>query len=164
MVLQSLCHRTSPPHRTGWSLFVTLTALIFDTKFRTACIAGVAHLVLALDPTAPAPPSYIIPLGLAGYCLPLCTNVMVTSLIVYRIWSSSSIMPGSTETVTQSVPYRAIMLIVESGMLYLVTQLVYVILFAMNHPAVGIVAVMAVQIYVRFPLHYRCFFMYTYVI
>ena len=41
------------------------------------------------------------------------------------------------------------MLIIESGALYLLIQLVYVVLFALEHPAQAIVGVMAVQIYVR---------------
>jgi hypothetical protein len=36
-------------------------------------------------------------------------------------------------------------------MLYLVVQLIFVILFAVQHPALGIVGVIAVQIYVRVP-------------
>ena len=45
----------------------------------------------------------------------------------------------------------AIDIVVESGMLYLVVQLIFVILFAIQHPAWGIVGVIAVQIYVRIP-------------
>jgi hypothetical protein len=43
----------------------------------------------------------------------------------------------------------AIDIVVESGMVYLAVQLVFVVLFAIRHPAQGIVAVIAVQIYVR---------------
>ena len=43
----------------------------------------------------------------------------------------------------------AIDIVVESGMVYLAVQLVFVVLFAMRHPAQGIVGVIAVQIYVR---------------
>jgi hypothetical protein len=42
-------------------------------------------------------------------------------------------------------------IVVESGMLYLAVQLVFVVLFAIRHPAQGIVGVIAVQIYVRVP-------------
>ena len=40
------------------------------------------------------------------------------------------------------------MLMIESGALYLVFQLVFVVLFAIPHPAEAILAVMTVQIYV----------------
>jgi hypothetical protein len=40
-------------------------------------------------------------------------------------------------------------IVIESGALYLAVQLVFVILFAIRHPAQGIIAVIAVQIYVR---------------
>jgi hypothetical protein len=43
----------------------------------------------------------------------------------------------------------AIDIVVESGVVYLAVQLVFVVLFAIRHPAQGIIGVIAVQIYVR---------------
>jgi hypothetical protein len=43
----------------------------------------------------------------------------------------------------------AIDIVVESGMVYLAVQLVFVVLFSIRHPAQGIIGVIAVQIYVR---------------
>ncbi|KAF9243489.1 hypothetical protein BU15DRAFT_86437 [Melanogaster broomeanus] len=105
------------------------------------CMIAVLDILLVVDPTAPTPPASLVSLGLAAYVLPLCTNVLVTSLIVYRIWSSSRTVPGSSLQIGQGVTHRAIMLIIESGALYLVVQLVFV------HPAEAILAVMAVQVY-----------------
>ncbi|KAG1823953.1 uncharacterized protein BJ212DRAFT_710504 [Suillus subaureus] len=112
-----------------------------------ACIMEVLHLVIVTDPTSPAPPAAIVTLGLAGYILPLATNVIVTSLIVYRIWISSRIVKESPVVIGQGASYRAMMLIIESGALYLIVQFVFVVLFAIQHPAQGIVAVIATQIY-----------------
>lgn len=112
-----------------------------------ACIVEVIHLLLVMNPTSPAPPASIVPLGLAGYILPLATNVMVTSLIVYRIWLSSRIVKESPVDIAQGASHRAMMFIIESGALYLVTQIVFVVLFAMQHPAEGIMAVIAAQVY-----------------
>lgn len=112
-----------------------------------ACIAGVAHLVLTTNPTSPAPPPAVVPLGLAGYILPMCTNAMVTFLIVFKIWHSSRGLPGTSEFVGRGAARQAMGLMVESGLLYLLAQLVYVVLFALKLPAVDIAAVMAVQIY-----------------
>jgi len=117
--------------------------------FCAACIAGVAHFVISVTPTSPAPSHAIVPLGLAGYSLPLCTNVLVTALIVYRIWSTSSTLPNTAQFVAQGASRRAMMLIIESGVLYLLAQLVYVVLFALEHPAQAIAGLIAVQIYVR---------------
>jgi hypothetical protein len=108
----------------------------------------VLHLVLTTDPASPAPPAAIVPLGLAGYILPLATNVVVTSLIVYRIWMSSRIVKESPVVIGQGASHRAMMLIIESGALYLIIQFIFVVLFAIQHPAQGIVAVIATQIYV----------------
>ena len=113
-----------------------------------ACIIVVIDLLLAINPTSPTPPPSLVPLGLAGYILPLCTNVAVTSLIVYRIWDSSRTIPDSPLKIGQGATRRAMMLIIESGALYLLFQLVFVVLFAIPNPAEAILAVMAVQIYV----------------
>ena len=76
---------------------------------------------------------------------------MVTTLIVGRIWYKSygisDVMPSSS---TDSVR-RAMIIVAESGMLYLVTQLIFVVMFAIKHPAQAIMGVVAVQIYVRHP-------------
>jgi hypothetical protein len=108
----------------------------------------VLHLIIITDPTSPAPPAAVAALGLAGYILPLATNVVVTFLIVYRIWISSRIVKESPVVIGQGASHRAMMLIIESGALYLIIQFVFVVLFAIQHPALGIVAVMATQIYV----------------
>ncbi|KAG2362640.1 hypothetical protein BDR07DRAFT_1406526 [Suillus spraguei] len=53
----------------------------------------------------------------------------------------------SPVVIGQGASNRAMMLIIESGALYLMAQLVFVVLFAIEHPAMGIVAVIATQIY-----------------
>ena len=115
---------------------------------------GVLELLFTINPTSPAPPPQLVPLGLASYILPLCTNIIVTSLIVYRLWYASRASRAISDSplyIPESVTRRAMMLSVESGALYLVFQLVFVVLFAIPHPAEAILAVMAVQIYVSNP-------------
>jgi hypothetical protein len=112
------------------------------------CMIGVLDLLFTINPASPTPPHHLVPLGLATYTLPLCTNVTVTSLIVYRIWSTSRASSDSPLDIGQGITRRAMMLSIESGALYLVVQLVFVVLFAIPHPAEAILAVMAVQIYV----------------
>lgn len=100
-------------------------------------------------------------MGLAAFVLPLCTNVVLTTLIAGRIWYLSprdarnlrgGHFPGGTGR-------AAINIVVESGMLYLVVQLIFVVLFAIGHPALDIIAVVAIQTYVRSSSserEYRC--------
>jgi len=79
--------------------------------------------------------------------------VIVTTLISVRIWYLSprkAHKMGSAQFPTRT-GRAAIDIVVESGMLYLAVQFVFVILFAIRHPAQGIVGVIAVQIYVRIP-------------
>ena len=104
--------------------------------------------------SAPTPPAALVPLGTAGYILPLTTNAMATALIVTRLWITAhdaSKRVGGTHMHmkgTMRAARRAVEIIVESGLLYLVTQLVFVVLFALGHPAQAILAVMAAQVYV----------------
>lgn len=112
----------------------------------------VVHLVLTLDPNAPIAPPALVPLGLAGYALPLATNVLTTALIVARLWHTASTAEARCRgrmAGTVRAAQHAVAIIVESGLLYLAAQLVLVVLFALSHPAQAVVAVMAVQIYVR---------------
>jgi hypothetical protein len=81
----------------------------------------------------------------------LVTNVFVTTLIAMRIWYLSPRKAHdqhSTQFPT-GTGRAAIDIVIESGMLYVAVQLVFVVLFAIRHPAQGIVGVIAVQIYVR---------------
>lgn len=115
-----------------------------------ACIAAAIHSLLRINPSSPIAPSSLVPLGLAGFILPLCANVFVTALIATRIWLLS---PHRLHDdlrgvyVPQGRGRAAIDIVIESGALYLVVQLIFVVLFAIHHPAQGIVSVIAVQIY-----------------
>ncbi|KAF8499549.1 hypothetical protein F5888DRAFT_84798 [Russula emetica] len=113
------------------------------------CVSEVLHLLLRINPNSPIAPPSLVPLGLAAFSLPLGTNVIVTTLIATRIWYLS---PRNARNMRGAqFPSRtgqaAIDIVVESGMLYLAVQLIFVILFAIRHPAQGIVGVIAVQTY-----------------
>ncbi|KAF8843683.1 hypothetical protein BDN67DRAFT_1066601 [Paxillus ammoniavirescens] len=112
-----------------------------------SCMIAVLDILLATSPSAPVPPAALVPLGIATYVLPLCTNFIVTALIVFRIWSSSRTVPGSPIQIGQGATRRAMMLVIESGAIYLAVQFVFVVLFSIRHPAEAILAVMATQVY-----------------
>ncbi|KAI9453145.1 hypothetical protein BJY52DRAFT_1123814 [Lactarius psammicola] len=114
-----------------------------------ACVAVVIHILLSTNPSSPIAPPSLVPLGLAGFVLPLCTNVFVTALIAARIWLLSPRKVRDLRGVyfPEGTGRTAIDIVIESGALYLVVQLVFVILFAIQHPAQGIVGVIAVQTY-----------------
>ncbi|EPQ57611.1 hypothetical protein GLOTRDRAFT_38224 [Gloeophyllum trabeum ATCC 11539] len=114
-----------------------------------ACIMELLHLLLSINPSSPTAPPQIVPLGIAGYVLPLSTNVFVTALIAARIfWIARASREYSDLTSSAQTVHRAINVVVESGALYLAVQLTFVVLFAMQHPAQAILAVIAVQVYV----------------
>lgn len=76
---------------------------------------------------------------------------MVTALIVTKLWLTARGVEkrvGTRMRGTARAAQRAVAIIVESGLLYLVTQAAFVVLFALAHPAQAILAVTAVQVYV----------------
>ncbi len=119
----------------------------------SVCVSVVLHLLLRINPNSPIAPPSLVPLGLAAFSLPLVTNVIVTTLITVRIWylSPRKVRDMRSARFPTRTGRAAIDIVVESGMLYLAVQLVFVILFSIRHPAQGIVGVIAVQIYVRIP-------------
>jgi hypothetical protein len=113
-------------------------------------LAALPHL----NPNAKVVPQHLVSLGVAGFVLPLCSNVIVTTLIAVRIWYLSPRKAHGVQGTyfPASTGRAAIDIVIESGMLYLAVQLVFVVLFALRHPAQDIAGMMAVQIYVRNPL------------
>jgi hypothetical protein len=115
------------------------------------CILPIPSLLLSIDPTSPIPPAEIVPLTIAGYALPLCTNIMVTGLIASRLWHISRVSVidknGKPAIVKISAGGRPMMLIIESGALYMVTQLIFVILVATRNPAEAVLSLAGTQIY-----------------
>ena len=77
---------------------------------------------------------------------------MATVFIVARLWAILG--RAAREPVAglyrsaRSTGRTAVAIVVESGLLYLVTQLIFVVLYSIQHPAIAIQTVIAVQIYV----------------
>ncbi|KAL7277259.1 hypothetical protein ACG7TL_009112 [Trametes sanguinea] len=116
-----------------------------------ACMLQSIHFVLSVSPTSPVPPAVVVPLTTAGFALPLCTNVMATALIILRIWQLTGQSAWSSSLNSSrrraDVSSRVTAMFVESGLLYLAAQLVFVVLIAIKHPAQAVLAVIAIQIY-----------------
>ncbi|KAH9941750.1 uncharacterized protein BXZ73DRAFT_9966, partial [Epithele typhae] len=111
------------------------------------CIAAVAYILLTLDPSAPVAPAALVPLGLAGYALPLLTNAAATALVVARLLVATRRAHARSETGrTARAARRALAAVVESGALYLAAQAAFVVLFALGHPAQAVAAAVAAQV------------------
>ncbi|KAJ7101442.1 hypothetical protein B0H15DRAFT_927222 [Mycena belliarum] len=112
-----------------------------------ACGVGLIGLVLSIDPTAPQTPAAIVPVGDAAFAMSLILNFSTSMLIVGRIWymSRQSRIQGVAhhKTSVQS----AMEIVIESGLLFLAAQFVFVVLFAIAHPAQAVVEPIATQIY-----------------
>jgi hypothetical protein len=89
------------------------------------------------------------------YIIKVCANLMVTVLIVVRMWNLSP--HNRREIMGANLPagtgWAAIVIVIESGVLYLTAQIVPLVLYIIRHPAVGLVSQMSVQIYVRTICH-----------
>ena len=70
---------------------------------------------------------------------------MVTLLIAGRIWFTSRRM----KAYTLPSAHKVIAIIIESGTLYFLVQLVFVTLYGMNNAGEQVIIPMAVQVYVR---------------
>ncbi|KAI0248392.1 hypothetical protein BJV78DRAFT_1131587 [Lactifluus subvellereus] len=133
-----------------WSRNYWIIILPFLTSLSgPVCISQALRLLMHIDPTSPMAPRSLVSLGLASFTLPLCSNVFVTGLIAGRIWYLS---PRKARDLRGAhfplgTGRAAIDIVIESGALYMAVQLVFLILFAIGHPARGIVGVIAVQIY-----------------
>lgn len=117
-------------------------------------------IAIGLDHLQPSSPP-LVKIGTAVLVLPLFTNVFVTFLIVGRIVSIASSTHGqcpkkksrSVRTTGHSsadgLVWHAASIVVESGLMYLVAQLVLVVLFSLENPAYKILGCLVIQIYVR---------------
>ena len=77
---------------------------------------------------------------------------MITCLIVGRIWHVSR---GSTlyGLARQSYTCKAIYVIVESGALYFIVQIILMVVYGLGHPSQNIMVVIAIQVYVSIILY-----------
>ncbi|KAH8985665.1 hypothetical protein EDB92DRAFT_2026958 [Lactarius akahatsu] len=127
----------------NFSISIQLETKLFQLSHGShsyvACVAEVVHLLLGFNPSAPVAPVSFVPLAVAGYALPLATNVLVTVLIVLRIWYFSP--AKNTQLRGTSTPSRT----------YMVTQIIFVVLVVVRHPAQAVIADIAVQIYGNVP-------------
>ncbi|KAJ6559927.1 hypothetical protein B0H19DRAFT_944743 [Mycena capillaripes] len=117
-----------------------------------SCGFAVIGLVLSIDPTAPQAPADIVPFGDASFAMSLILNFCSSTLIVGRLWwlAREHEVPGISRS--KGILRQVTGVIIESGLLFLATQFVFVILFAIAHPAQALVEPMAVQIYAISPL------------
>ena len=60
-------------------------------------------------------------------------------------WSIPTIFRGGKKPTA----FKAILMIIESGLLYFMVQLIYLVVFALGNNAEQIMSLIAVQVYVR---------------
>ncbi|KAF8514433.1 hypothetical protein BU17DRAFT_52557 [Hysterangium stoloniferum] len=117
----------------------------------------ILHLVIKSGLGHQVAPTALVKVGTAVLTLPLCTNVMITGLIVGRLlymgWSTQSQFSEESRTSqsngknTVFLIWRVCNIFIESGMIYLAAQLILVVLFASKNPAAKVVGYPIVQIY-----------------
>ncbi|KAJ6490853.1 hypothetical protein C8R45DRAFT_1137709 [Mycena sanguinolenta] len=113
---------------------------------------AVTALLLSVAPTAPQAPADIVPFGDASFAMSLILNFTSSSLIVARLWWLCRVhkVPGISRA--RRIVRQVTGIIIESGLLFLATQFVFVILFAITHPAQALMEPVAVHIYAISPL------------
>ncbi|CAK5277022.1 unnamed protein product [Mycena citricolor] len=88
----------------------------------------------ANQPDSEQVPASLVPMGDATFSLSIICNFITTGLIVARLWWVSRRTEGDTSR-NLSPSQRATAIFVESGLLFFVTQFVFIVLFAIAHPA-----------------------------
>ncbi|CAK5266238.1 unnamed protein product [Mycena citricolor] len=116
-----------------------------------SCGMAVTGIVQRISPTAEQVPASLVPMGDATFSLSIICNFITTGLIVARLWWVSRRTEGDTSR-NLSPSQRATAIFVESGLLFFVTQFVFIVLFAIAHPAQAIVEPIAIQVYAISPL------------
>ncbi|KAJ6632219.1 hypothetical protein B0H10DRAFT_1865550 [Mycena sp. CBHHK59/15] len=130
----------------GKTIWIIILPLLMSLA-TVGCGVGLIGLVLSINPTAPQAPAAIVPVGTAGFSMSLCLNFIVSALIVGRIWYISRTNRLQGVSHSDGSIQRAIGIIIESGLLFLVAQFVFVVLFSISHPAQAVVEPVATQIY-----------------
>ncbi|KAJ7787402.1 hypothetical protein B0H14DRAFT_2249824, partial [Mycena olivaceomarginata] len=131
-----------------WGRNIWVVILPFLMSLATvACGIGLIGLVLSINPKAPQAPAAIVPVGTAGFSLSLCLNFIVSALIVARIWHTSRQNRLHGLSHSNNSVHRAVGIVVEAGLLFLAVQFVFVVLFAIAHPAQAILVPVATQVY-----------------
>lgn len=104
-------------------------------------------LVALTDPTAVFAPKAIAPLGTSSFALSLCLNIIVTAMIIGRIWWVARGIETVRST-TREYVHTVTAMLIESGALFLAVQLCVVVTFALGNPAQAVVVPIALQVYV----------------
>lgn len=76
---------------------------------------------------------------------------MLTALIAGRIWYLTrgvETYSGRSLSGRKSIAFKAAMIIIESGALYFVVQLIYLTVFAVGNSSDQLMSLVAVQVYV----------------
>jgi len=111
-----------------------------------ASYMAVTGIVAQIDPSASLAPTIVVPLGTASFALSLAVNFLTTSLIIGRIWYMAR-GTSITRRDRNDAVRIATGVIIESGALFFMFQLLFVVLFAIQHPAQAVAIEMCIQIY-----------------
>jgi len=134
------------------NLYITILPLLMAFTSVGAAMAGIG-IIAGLDTQSAYAPPARIPLGDLAFCLPLAFQVIVTGLIIGKIWyiSRGADSSRSVYSSSSSKTANAIGILIESGFLVLVTQIFFVVYFTNGSPVQSIVYAMAVQFYAIAP-------------
>lgn len=120
------------------------------SRLGTACAMAAVGILATIDPNAPLAPPSVAKLGNAAFPMSLVLNILVTGLILGRMWFISRAPRVALSSQRTGPPrvYSAMAVVVESGLLFLIAQIVFVTLFALGNPAQDVVMPITLQIYV----------------
>ncbi|KAJ7758027.1 hypothetical protein B0H16DRAFT_658990 [Mycena metata] len=130
----------------GRNIWIVILPILISLA-TVSCGLALIGLVLSINPTAPQAPAALVPVGTAAFALSLVLNLLVSLLIILRIHLTARQNRLHGISHSDSAVARATGIIVESGLLFLAVQFVFVVLFAIGHPAQAVLVPVATQVY-----------------
>jgi len=133
--------------------YITILPVLMSLTSVGSAMAGIGIIALmSTGPSAYAPPA-VIPLGDLAFCLPLGFQILVTGLIVGKIWSISHSADSSRSVYSRgsSKTSNAMGVLIESGFLVLFVQILFVVYFTKESPVQSLLYSSAAQIYALAP-------------
>ncbi|KAF5342370.1 hypothetical protein D9611_001101 [Ephemerocybe angulata] len=134
-----------------WNVWGRKLWVIIAPAFLAFASLGVA-LAVTID-LASVPDSYLqigkswwVPVGVTTFSLSLAVNTLVSALMISRIWYVYSQTKSAVETSGSRLSWVASVLL-ESTVILFVAQLIYLVLYRIEHPAFSLVAMPVTILY-----------------
>jgi len=129
------------------NLWVVAFPILLSLGSFATGLTGVIMLLMIVSTGVQELPVVLVSLGISSFTISLGVNVLVTMLILARIYSISTTWRSMNKSTNQNGVGIALEAFIESGALFMLAQLVFVLLFATKNNGQLVGVAIAAQIY-----------------